>query len=185
MSSPESTPSRRLRRVVALAFLTALPLTASCTVQPLYAERSTVAGEMTGVRADLSSIAIKPVRQRYAQEVRNHLIFLFNRGGGQSVASAYTLELNVSSRKEFAALVQISDDNEPSAGTMTLLADYKLTENSTGEQISKGKREIAASFDIPRQEFAAVRAERDAENRAARELAQLLELSIAQDLARR
>ena len=48
--------------------------------------------------------------------------------------------------------------------------------------MSTGRRQIASSYDIPRQEFAAVRAERDAENRAARELAELLRLALAQDL---
>jgi LPS-assembly lipoprotein len=50
--------------------------------------------------------------------------------------------------------------------------------------VSNGDRQFSASYDVPRQEFAAVRAQRDAENRAARELAELLRLAIAQDLSR-
>jgi LPS-assembly lipoprotein len=41
-----------------------------------------------------------------------------------------------------------------------------------------------SSFDVPRQSFAEMRAEIDAQNRAARELAQLLQLAIAQDLSK-
>jgi LPS-assembly lipoprotein len=42
-----------------------------------------------------------------------------------------------------------------------------------------------SSYDISTQQFAAYRALRDAEDRAARELADLLRLAIAQDLAKR
>ena len=54
----------------------------------------------------------------------------------------------------------------------------------TGKRIAAGKRNVSASFDRPRQEFARLRAERDAENRAARELAELLRLAIAQDMSK-
>ena len=62
-------------------------------------------------------------------------------------------------------------------------ATYKLVD-STGKLVSNGDRQFSASYDVPRQEFAAFRAQRDAENRAARELAELLRLAIAQDLSR-
>ena len=67
-------------------------------------------GTQAGVTADLSSIAIKPVEQRYAQQVRNNLIFLFNRGAGQPAAAAYTMTLVVTAIHESAAVVQIGDD---------------------------------------------------------------------------
>jgi len=51
--------------------------------------------------------------------------------------------------------------------------------------VASGRRSISSSFDRPLQEFAAYRAQRDAEDRAARELADLLHLAVAQDLARR
>ena len=67
---------------------------------------------------------------------------------------------------------------------MTLTASYTLTDAKTGAVITAGKRAITSSFDRPRQEFASYRAQIDAENRAARELAEALQLSIAQDLVR-
>jgi len=45
-------------------------------------------------------------------------------------------------------------------------------------------RAAASSFDKPRQEYASYRAQLDAENRAARELAELLNLAVAQDLVK-
>ncbi len=63
-----------------------------------------------------------------------------------------------------------------------MLASYTLTD-SKGTVVANGNRQFAASYDVPRQEFAALRARIDAENRAARELAELLRLALAQDLA--
>jgi LPS-assembly lipoprotein len=180
--------SGNLRRAVFAGLVTALPALAACQVRPLYATPPAGAG----VTADLSSIAIKPVETRYAQEVRNHLIFLFNGGSGQPTSARYGLQLTVTALKEAAAVVQVGEENEPSAGTMTLAASYVLTDREAvnkdtagdGMVVATGDRRIVASYDVPRQEFAALRAERDAENRAARELAELLRLAIAQDMSR-
>lgn len=182
MSLSDRSLPKALRRAAALVILVVLPLASACTVKPLYSNPSS--GKPQGaVTADLSSIAIKPVGQRYAQQVRNHLIFLFGRGAGQPSAPAYTLTLVVTAVHQSGAVVQVGDDNEPTAGTVTMTADYSLTATSSGEVIASGRRAISSQYDVPRQEFAAYRARLDAENRAARELAELLNLSIAQKLS--
>jgi LPS-assembly lipoprotein len=79
--------------------------------------------------------------------------------------------------------VQVVTENEPTAATVTMLGYYTLSD-STGKTIAKGNRRVMSSFDVPRQEFAALRAKRDAENRSARELAELLQLVIAQELSK-
>jgi LPS-assembly lipoprotein len=181
MSSLEKTLCDKLCRAAVVALVAAMPVLGACTVQPLYYNPSS-GGVPTGVTAELSSIAIKPVETRYAQEVRNHLIFLLNGGSGQPAVARYTLALNVTAVNQSAAVVQRAKENEPTAGTVTLTAHYILTETETGKIVSDGRRQIASSYDKPRQEYAALRAERDAQNRAARELADLLKLVLAQDL---
>ncbi len=171
------------RRAAAVFILLVLPLATACTVKPLYSNPASD-GTQAGVTADLSSIAIKPVEQRYAQQVRNQLIFLFNKGAGQPAAAAYTLTLNVTALHQTAAVVQVGDDNEPTAGTVTLTAHYSLTGTKSGEVVTSGQRQITSSYDVPRQEFAAYRARLNAEDRAARELAELLNLAIAQQLSK-
>lgn len=183
MSLSDWSSAKAFRHAAALSLLFALPLASACTVKPLYSNPSSD-GTRAGVTADLSSIAIKPVEQRYAQQVRNHLIFLFNKGAGQPTAAAYTLTLVVTAVHESAAVVQVGDDNEPTAGTVTLTAHYSLAGTSNGEVIASGKRQITSSYDVPRQEFAAYRARLNAEDRAARELAELLNLVIAQQFSK-
>jgi LPS-assembly lipoprotein len=183
MSSSDWSLLATSRRAGALSLVLALPLASACTIKPLYSNPASY-GAQAGVTADLSSIAIKPVEPRYAQQVRNHLIFLFNRGAGQPAAAAYTLTLAVTAAHESAAVVQIGDDNEPTAGTVTMRAYYTLTGATSAEVIASGQRQIMSSYDVPRQEFAAYRARLNAEDRAARELAELLNLAIAQELSK-
>jgi LPS-assembly lipoprotein len=175
--------SRRL----ALAVLGAasLGLVSACTVRPLYSDAPLSAGSQVGASAELASIAVKPVNTRYAQQVRNNLIFALT-GGSAPPPPRYTLDLRVGEYVTSAALVQSSpDQDEPTAGTVILTASYVLSDSATGKPIATGKRSISSSFDRPRQEFATYRAQIDAENRAARELAELLHLTLAQDIARR
>lgn len=171
------------RRAVLAASLVMLAAISGCTVRPLYGNPAAFgpAGAADTV-AELSSIAVKPARTRAEQEVRNHLIFLFGGGAGEPAAPAYSLDLGVSTRTEAAAIVQVASEDEPTAGTVTLTANYRLTDAVTGNVVASGRRSITSSFDRPRQQFATMRAERDAQNRAARELAELVRLAIAQDL---
>ena len=175
--------SRLLRRVALAGLVGSLALVSACTVRPLYSNAPLSTG--SSANAELASIAIKPVKTRYAQQVRNNLIFGFGRGAGEPASPLYSLNLSVTEAVESSALVQVgTDEDEPTAGSVTLTANYTLTDAKTGAVITVGKRSITSSFDRPRQEFASYRAQIDAENRAARELAEALQLSIAQDMVR-
>ncbi|MDX8525169.1 LPS assembly lipoprotein LptE [Mesorhizobium sp. MSK_1335] len=187
MSLPDPVKSQAalLRgRLAVCGMVAALALVSACTVRPLYSSQPLSPGSQLSPSAELASISIKPVNTRYAQQVRNNLIFAFGQGSGEPASPAYTLDLGVAELVESAAIVQVqTEEDEPTAGTVTLTANYVLRD-TTGAVVAVGKRSIPSSFDRPRQEYAAYRAQIDAENRAARELADLLRLSIAQDLVK-
>ncbi|TIO08172.1 LPS assembly lipoprotein LptE [Mesorhizobium sp.] len=177
--------ARLLRRITLCGLIASVAMVSACTVRPLYSSAPLFAGSQAGAAAELRSISIKPVDTRYAQQVRNNLIFALGQGAGEPGSPAYSLDLGVTELVESAAFVRTqTDENESTAGTVTLTASYALTDAKTGTTIATGKRSITSSFDKPRQEFASYRAQIDAENRAARELADLLRLSIAQDLVK-
>jgi LPS-assembly lipoprotein len=185
MSSPERNSRLFTRRLAAVSLLSAgLVAISACTVQPLYSDRAVTNPTVTGsIGSELAAISIKPAANRVGQEVRNDLLFLFYGGNAAPAAPRYTLTLSVSAYSEASATIQVNTVNEPTAAIETVRASYKLVD-STGKPVSSGNRQFSASYDVPRQEFAAYRAQRDAENRAARELAELLRLAIAQDLSR-
>lgn len=183
MSLPERKAWISVRGLVLSACLAALALGSACTVRPLYSD--VTAPDGTSVAgAGNPSVAIKPVGTRSAQEVRNHLIFLFNGGAGQPASPEYSLDLGVTVVNSSAAIVQTVKEDRPTAGTIIMTSFYLIRKIKTGETVAKGSRQFSSSYDRPRQEFAALRAQRDAENRAARELAELLRLAIVQDLNR-
>lgn len=193
MSSSDPVVST-LRRVVAGLAVASAMAVAGCTVQPLYggATASIAPGQQSG---RVASIAVKEIASRTAsarevdsrpaQEVRNHLIFGLNGGAGQPASPRYVMELDVQQATNETATVQRSrNDNEPSAGVVKLTGTYKLVDPVSTEVVATGTRSVTAAFDRPVQLFAEARAQRDAENRAARELAAFLQLAVMQDLAR-
>lgn len=175
----------RLRPAVLLVAALALTVASGCTVRPLYSSATSSVGGVAGEDAGLGSIAINPVSTRYGQEVRNHLIFLFNGGAGQPGSAKYAMDLQVSSINQAAAVIQVDDENRPTAGTLRMTGSYVVKDLVTGEVVVRGQRDVSSSYDQPRQQFAAMRARRDAENRAARELAELLKLDVAQRMVTR
>ena len=186
MSSPErkkNSPTRSLGGTAALALILSAGLVSACTVRPLYSS-APLAGVDVPASALLSSIQVQPVQTRVGQEVRNRLIFLLGGGAGQPAAPVYSVVLGVTSVKLDAAVIQRGREDEPTAGIMQVQSSYAVTDNRTAAVVASGFRQIATGYDIPRQAFAQVRAERDAENRAGRELAELLKLAIAQDILR-
>ena len=171
----------KIRASAIAGLVLAAALVGGCTVRPMLATTGNTLGEPGSA---LRSVSIAEVNTRYAQEVRNHLIFLLNGGAGQPANPTYRLTLNVTRSVFSSVQVQSGGVDEPTAGSIQMTGRYTLVDAATGKTIATGNQQSIASFDRPRQEFAVVRAERDAENRAARELAEFLRLSLAQDFVR-
>lgn len=193
MSSPRPGPAARRmtspaglarRAGTAVALAAALSVVSACTVRPLYSS-AVAPGASAPVAAQLASVSVKPVGTREAQEVRNQLIFLLGGGRGNPDPGVYTLDLTVTSSSSAAAVIQVSTTTQsPTSSLLTMTGFYRLSDSATGEVVATGRRQISSAYDVPVQQFAALRSQRDAENRAARELAHQLHLSIAQDLAK-
>ncbi|GEC32496.1 LPS assembly lipoprotein LptE [Sinorhizobium fredii] len=176
MSSSEKA-GLRLRSIGVLAGTLLLTALAGCQVRPLYSD-----GPTGATSAALGSIEIAEADDRVEQEVRNALIFLASGGQGEPVNPQYHLALNVTHRT-MGVLYDDAEDRA-AAGRIVVKADYNLTRTATGETVKAGYRSAVALADFPEQEFAKVRAVRDAENRAAKELAELIRADIAAALGR-
>lgn len=182
MSSSDAGRSGRLASVVGAAVL--LSALAGCTVTPLYGtSTASISSQEDGVAAQLASVEITQATDRAGQELRNHLIFLLGGGRGEPANPAYRLQLATTSHVSRGPSISVSEVTlEPSSGFVAMRSDYTLIEITTARVISAGTRAVQAPFDNPGQNFAAQRAVRDAENRAARELAEVLRLVVAQEL---
>ncbi|MEQ1955262.1 LPS assembly lipoprotein LptE [Mesorhizobium yinganensis] len=184
MSLPDRLSARRFRHAGIAALLAAMALASACTVRPLYSDTSIETGAVPGAAAGFKQISIDAVDTRYGQQLRNDLIFLLNGGAGQPAQAKYKMTLAASILVLDEAEVEVDNDTRPTAATLHMTGSYVLIDLSTGKPVAKGSRTIPASYDQPTQEFANLRARRDAEDRAARELAELLRLDIGQKLAK-
>lgn len=164
------------RLTKALAGVALLGLIAGCQVRPLYSTPG-------GTEGKLASISISEARHRVEQQVRNDLVFLLAGGAGEPRNAIYHLEMSVSSGA--AGVLTDVRTEKASAGRVIVSATYTLTRPESDETLASGTRSAVALVDFPAQEFAKLRAIRDAENRGARELAELIRADIASALAKR
>jgi LPS-assembly lipoprotein len=158
-----------------------IALLSACTLEPLNSSRPdgqlAKNSESSTTKDIMASLTVDPVNTRVAQQVRNNLLFELNGGqirpGGQYKVK---LKVNIASR----SLAVESDSLSPTAAQIAVTVDYVLTSKTSGRPVAGGKRRGVASFDKTPQSFANERAERDAENRAAKDVARQLRLAIAQ-----
>ncbi|MDC7744193.1 MULTISPECIES: LPS assembly lipoprotein LptE [Rhizobium] len=155
--------------LAAAAFLSA------CQVRPLYSENS-------GVVEKLSSVGFSEAGSRVEQQVRNRLIFLASRGAGEAVNPQYQVELHATAAVADTLLAESSDTSK--AGRVTVTVTYTLRATTDNHVIKAGSRATTALVDFPDQEFAKQRAIRDAQNRAADQVAEFVGADIAAALSR-
>ncbi|TDH37805.1 hypothetical protein E2A64_01295 [Pseudohoeflea suaedae] len=166
--------SRQVLRGLGIASLlvaAALSLSA-CQVRPLYAD-------MEGKER---SISITEPGSRVEQVVRNELIFAFSGGSGEPANTAYQMDLKVTAKE--TGVLSAGTNDEFTAARVVVIGAYKMIDQATGKTLFTGERQAVAQVDNPDQEYADVRAIRDAENRAAREAAAFLNADIAGKFSR-
>jgi LPS-assembly lipoprotein len=158
----------------------------SCTVEPLNATRSgrlvqSADGTSQTVQSVMKAITVNPVNERVAQQVRNNLLFELN-GGSQLPNGRYNVKMKVAAASRSLAIE--NDSLSPTSAQVAVTVDYELVDSSTGKPVSGGKRRAVASYDQTPQQFANERALRDAQNRAAKDVALQIRLAIAQALSK-
>lgn len=170
-------PAIGFRRLLVLAPLAVGLGLSACTVQPLYAPDAT--GQ--SVRAELAAISVLPAPDRITQIVRNELIFSFT-GGGAAAASRYELSLAVTTGP--GSFDVTAPGNEPSTG-VAVMGAFQLVEIATGTVVTQGSARAETRYTQSNQQFANVRAEDDAAERAALEVAEQILQRVSLALAAR
>ncbi len=147
-----------------------------CGFQPLYGKRS--GGGST--YKQLESIAIDPIPGRLGQIVHNDLLDRLN-PRGRPAQPRY--RLNVKLKRTTEALA-IAKDEEVTRSNLRLTATFVLRDVPEGTTAFKGHARSIASFNLVRSDYANLIAERDAEQRAAREIGDQLMTRLALFLER-
>jgi LPS-assembly lipoprotein len=168
---PEIPRLIRLFAVLAMA-----GLTAGC-FQPLYAEHPTPVGRASLV-GQMSAVDVAPIDApggsrlaRVSVGVRNELIYDLT-GGNGGVSPTHRLNVKLVAT-QLQVIVDINTAR-PDINNYGIDGTYTLTELATGKVVVKGQTFARVSYNIPgqQQRFAGERGLRDAENRAAKEIAE-------------
>jgi LPS-assembly lipoprotein len=174
--------SARIRiaaRLLAVAALAAM--TAGC-FHPMYAEHT---DGTPGLREKLMGVDLPPIAKanasreaRVGVEVRNALAFKLY-GTATGMPPTHRLEIRFSSSK--TSLIVDPNTGLPSSENYGLDAQYNLIEVVSGKSVMTGTTFSRVSYDMPGsyQRFSRNRAVRDAEDRAANEIAENITTRLA------
>ncbi len=170
---------RPLRKAAGLAVVAGfLSLgVAGCGFHPLYGP--TASGQdLTEV---MKQVQISPIGSRTGQRLRNELIFGAT-GGGEAVAPVYRLDIAL--RKSVRNTL-VSQIGAPTGQILQLDAEFRLIRLKDNETVMKGASSSEAAYDLTGSTglsgspYGDTRAAIDAENRAARSLADTLKTRLA------
>jgi LPS-assembly lipoprotein len=166
---------RSAGKLAAIAIMVA-PLLGACGFQPLYGTGP------SGVQLDdvMRSVSISPIPGRVGQRIRNELIFSTT-GGGYADTAQYRLEIAI---RESVKDVFVAQTGESEGRAYRLIASFKLIRLKDDTKLISGQSVGRAAYDNLDSTFADVRARRDAENRAAKSVAQDIQTRIATALSR-
>jgi LPS-assembly lipoprotein len=166
-------------RLLAVAALAAL--TAGC-FQPMYAEHS---DGTPGLREKLMGVELPPIDKpnasreaRVGIEVRNALAFKLY---GTATGTSPTHKLVIRFTTSRSTLIVDPTTALPSSEDYGIDAQYNLIELATNKSVMTGNTFSRVTYDIPGsiQRFARARAFRDAEDRAAQEIAENIQTRLA------
>jgi LPS-assembly lipoprotein len=172
--------TRLVTRFLAVCALAGL--TAGC-FQPLYGNPAVV--QTAGLDNKLASVEVAPIDSpngtrlaRVGVVVRDQLIYDLT-GGGAPTVPTHNLVVRLSSR-QLQVIVDINTAR-PDIQNYGIDATYTLTDLRTGKAVVSGQTFSRVSFNVPgqQQRFAGARGLRDAEDRAAKVIAQNIHARLA------
>ena len=167
----ERSKRQLLNLIGGAAAIGALTALTGCGFSPLYAENEQ--GET--VATELAAIRIDPMRDRVGQQMHNLLRDRLN-PTGQPVSPDYRLLLELT---ETRSELGVRRDETATRANLKLDANFYLRRAGSGEQILSGRSTSTTSYDILEEPFASTISERDARERALREVADDIETRLA------
>jgi len=156
-----------------LAVVGAASLALAGCFRPVYggggAPGVTSKGASADVAAQMASVEVKQIDGRVGGKMRNELIFHLT-GGAGAAPTRYRLTVELTEYGQSAVVDPLTA--VPQSRTISLQASYTMARAGTIEPIMTGQAYATASYLSDLQRFSNIRAERDAEDRAAVQIAE-------------
>jgi LPS-assembly lipoprotein len=172
----------RIRIVARLLAVAALAAPTAGCFQPMYAAH---ADGTPGLREKLMGVEVPPVEKANAShdariqvEIRNALAFKLY-GDATGMPPTHKLVLKFNSTR--SSLLVDNTTGLPTSENVGIDAQFNLIDLATNKSVMTGSTFSRVSYDIPGsyQRFARARAYRDAEDRAAQEIAENIQTRLA------
>jgi LPS-assembly lipoprotein len=173
MSSHKPMKSKAWLKFAGVALLAA---TLGGCFQPMYGQ-STLFGAGANLRNELRQVEVLEIKGRLGQEIRNDLIFELTGGQGNPVGAPYQLAMTITAGSE-TPLVDVQSGRATSE-TVVLDVVYRVLDVSNDRIVLSEKALARVSIDRTAQRYAGVRALRDAQNRAAKLVAEQIRSRLA------
>ena len=132
-----------------------------------------------GLQQAMAQVQIAPIPSRVGQRIRNELIFQHT-GGGTPDPALYTLEIAIT---EQITSTLVQNTGEALSQVYNLNASFRLVSIKDKRVVLTGNSHARAGFERFTSIYSNVRAREDAENRAARTLAEELKGRLAAHLS--
>ena len=172
----------RTRIALRLVAVLALAATMAGCFQPMYAEHTDGTPDL---REKLLGVEVPPVDKpngsreaRIGVEIRNALAFkLYGNATGMPPTHRLVLRFNTGK----SSLMVDQNTGLPTSENLGIDAQYNLIEIASNKSVMTGSSFARVSYDLPGsyQRFARTRALRDAEDRAAQEVAEKIQTRLA------
>lgn len=172
----------RIRIALRLVAVAALAATTAGCFQPMYAEHTDGTPDL---REKLLGVEVPPVDKpngsreaRIGVEIRNALAFkLYGNATGMPPTHRLVLRFNTGK----SSLLVDQNTGLPTTENLGIDAQYNLIEIASNKSVMTGTSFARVSYDLPGsyQRFARTRALRDAEDRAAQEIAEKIQTRLA------
>ena len=142
----------------------------ACGFHPLY---GTLDNGSPGV--DLSTIYVNQIPERVGYQLRNDLLDMFN-NTGQIDGAKYRLDIVLKTDKVPLGFL---NNAEITRYNYYLTAHYNLVATATNKPVKHGVARIITSYNVVTSPYATVVAEKDAQDRAARDIAETIRTEIS------
>ena len=141
-----------------------------CGFRPLYGEPT------PGVSsAEFALIKVEPIKDRIGQLLRNHLRTAFN-PKPRTQKPRYLLKTRVS---QSTASLAVRKSAFATRANLTVAANFHLLNAATAKPLFSETRSITVSYNILDSEYATLAAEKDARNRAVKELSEDIRIQLS------
>jgi LPS-assembly lipoprotein len=144
----------------------------ACGWQPLYGPTASGA-QLEDV---MRTVDISVIPGRVGQRVRNELIFKTTGGGEAADQTQYRLDIAL---RESVLNTLVDETGDPKSQVYQVYTQFRLIRVTDNQVVLEGTSNARAAYDKVDSVFADIRAKRDAEDRAARTIAEAIRTRLA------